>query len=240
SEITAAQYPDLLRIGTLQLPLTYHFEPNHPRDGVTLRVPAPLLPQLPSERLDWLVPGLIEAKAIALVRELPKAMRKNFVPVPDFVRAALSKITFGEGSLPEALGRELLRMTGARVSAEAWAHALSAVESHLRMNIEVVDGRGKFLGEGRDLAELTARFAEASQAALAIPQTEKTQRPVEAKAFAEVAETSQQRIAGLSMTVFPALVEESGVVKEGRFPTQAEADYQHRRALQRLDRKSTR
>jgi ATP-dependent helicase HrpA len=234
SEITAAQYPDQLRIGTLQLPLTYHFEPNHPRDGVTLRVPAPLLPQLPAERLDWLVPGLIEAKAIALVRELPKAMRKNFVPVPDFVRAALSKITFGEGSLPEALGRELLRMTGARVSDEAWAHALSAVESHLRMNIEVVDGRGKFLGEGRDLAELTARFAEASQAALAIPQTEKTQRPVEAKAFAEVAETSQQRIAGLSMTVFPALVEESGVVKEGRFPTQAEADYQHRRALQRL------
>ncbi|MBD7978876.1 ATP-dependent RNA helicase HrpA [Serpens gallinarum] len=234
SEITAAQYPDLLRIGTLQLPLTYHFEPNHPRDGVTLRVPAPLLPQLPAERLDWLVPGLIEAKAIALVRELPKAMRKNFVPVPDFVRAALSKITFGEGSLPEALGRELLRMTGARVSDEAWAHALSAVESHLRMNIEVVDGRGKFLGEGRDLAELTARFADASQAALAIPQTEKTQRPVEAKAFAEVAETTQQRIAGLSMTVFPALVEEAGVVKEGRFPTQAEADYQHRRALQRL------
>ncbi|MBF0673774.1 ATP-dependent RNA helicase HrpA [Pseudomonas sp.] len=234
SEITAAQYPDLLRIGTLQLPLTYHFEPNHPRDGVTLRVPAPLLPQLSAERLDWLVPGLIEAKAIALVRELPKAMRKNFVPVPDFVRAALSKITFADGSLPEALGRELLRMTGARVSDEAWAHALSAVESHLRMNIEVVDGRGKFLGEGRDLAELTARFAEASQAALAIPQTEKTQRPVEAKAFAEVAETTQQRIAGLSMTVFPALVEEAGVVKEGRFPTQAEADYQHRRALQRL------
>ena len=234
SEITAEQYPDQLRIGALQLPLTYHFEPNHPRDGVTLRVPAPLLPQLPAERLDWLVPGLIDAKAIALVRELPKALRKNFVPVPDFVRAALSKIAFGEGSLPEALGRELLRMTGARVPDEAWAHALSAVENHLRMNIEVVDGRGKFLGEGRDLAELTARFAEASQAALAIPQTEKTQRPVEAKAFAEVAETTQQRIAGLSMTVFPALVEEAGVVKEGRFPTQAEADYQHRRALQRL------
>src|SRR5690606_36787882 len=102
SEITAAQYPDLLRIGTLQLPLTYHFEPNHPREGVTLRVPAPLLPQLPSERLDWLEPGLIEVKDIALVCELPKAMRKNFVPVPGFVRAALSKITFGEGSLPEA------------------------------------------------------------------------------------------------------------------------------------------
>ncbi len=234
SEVTAAQYPDHLRIGELQLPLEYHFEPNHPRDGVTLRVPAPLLPQLRAERLDWLVPGLIEAKAVALVRNLPKAIRKNFVPVPDFVKAALSKITFGEGALPDALGRELLRMTGARVPEEAWAEAAVGLESHLKMNIEVVDARGKFLGEGRDLAELTARFSEASQAALAPPQQKAEQKPVEAKGFAQVAEKAQAKMAGLSMTVYPALVEENAVVKEGRFPTQAEADYQHRRALQRL------
>ncbi|MBB6341185.1 ATP-dependent helicase HrpA [Pseudomonas fluvialis] len=234
SEVTAAQYPDQLRLGELRLPLTYHFEPGHARDGVTLRVPAPLLPQLPPERLEWLVPGLLEAKAIALVRGLPKAIRKNFVPVPDFVGAALSKIAFGEGSLPESLGRELSRMTGARVSEEAWAESAAGLEAHLRMNLEVVDARGKFLGEGRDLAELCARFAEASQAALAIPQQKQEQKPVEAKAFAQVAEKTQQKIAGLSMTVFPALVEEAGEVKEGRFATQAEADYQHRRALQRL------
>jgi ATP-dependent helicase HrpA len=233
-EVTAQQYPDILHIGELQLPLSYHFEPNHPRDGVTLRVPAPLLPQLPPERLEWLVPGLLEAKAIALVRNLPKALRKNFVPVPDFVGAALSKLTFAQGSLADSLGRELQRMTGARVSEEAWSEAAAQVDSHLKMNLEVVDARGKFLGEGRDLAELCARFAEASQAALAIPQSDKAQQPVQAKAFAEVAEKTQQKIAGLSMTVFPALVEEGGVVKEGRFPTQAEADYQHRRALQRL------
>ncbi|MCQ4250787.1 ATP-dependent RNA helicase HrpA [Pseudomonas stutzeri] len=234
SEVTAAQYPDHLRIGELQLPLEYHFEPNHPRDGVTLRVPAPLLPQLRAERLAWLVPGLIEAKAVALVRNLPKAIRKNFVPVPDFVKAALSKITFGEGALPDALGRELLRMTGARVPDEAWAEAALGLESHLKMNIEVVDARGKFLGEGRDLAELTARFSEASQAALAPPQQKAEQKPVEGKGFAQVAEKAQAKMAGLSMTVYPALVEENAVVKEGRFPTQAEADYQHRRALQRL------
>ncbi|PZR44134.1 MAG: ATP-dependent RNA helicase HrpA, partial [Ectopseudomonas oleovorans] len=233
-EVTAAQYPDTLRIGELQLPLSYHFEPNHPRDGVTLRVPAPLLPQLQPERLEWLVPGLLEAKCIALVRGLPKALRKNFVPVPDFVGAALDKLVFGQGSLPQALGHELLRMTGARVPDEAWQESAAGLENHLKMNIEVVDAQGKFLGEGRDLAELTARFAEASQAALAIPQQDKTPKTVEAKAFAQVAEKTQQKIAGLSMTVYPALVEEAGVVKEGRFPTQAEADFQHRRALQRL------
>ncbi|KTS98129.1 ATP-dependent RNA helicase HrpA [Pseudomonas parafulva] len=234
SEVTAAQYPDSLQVGELRLPLTYHFEPNHPRDGVTVRVPAPLLPSLPGERLEWLVPGLLEAKCVALVRNLPKALRKNFVPVPDFVKAALARMTFGQGALPQALGHELLRMTGARVPDEAWDESVSLVEGHLRMNIEVVDGQGKFLGEGRDLAELTARFAAASQAALAVPRDAKSEQPVQAKAFSEVKPTAQQKIAGLSMTVYPALVEDNGTVREGRFSTQAEADFQHRRALQRL------
>tara|TARA_R110000868_G_scaffold102573_2_gene282502 strand:+ start:1757 stop:5842 length:4086 start_codon:yes stop_codon:yes gene_type:complete len=233
-EVTAAQYPDILHLGELSLPLSYHFEPNHPRDGVTLRVPAPLLPQLPPERLQWLVPGLLEAKCMALVRGLPKALRKNFVPVPDFVGAALGKLSFADGSLPEALGRELTRMTGTRVSVEAWVESAAQLEGHLRMNIEVVDNQGKPLGEGRDLAELTARFTEATQAGLALPKTAKSQQPVEAKVFSEVAAKTQQQVAGLSMTVYPALVEEAGVVKEGRFPTLAEAEFQHRRALQRL------
>lgn len=125
-------------------------------------------------------------------------------------------------------------MTGARVSDEAWAEAASLVEGHLRMNIEVVDAQGKFLGEGRDLAELTARFAAASQAALALPRNEKAEQPVQAKAFSQVAQTAQQKIAGLSMTVYPALVEDNGSVREGRFSTLAEAEFQHRRALQRL------
>ncbi|GAB6386618.1 ATP-dependent RNA helicase HrpA [Stutzerimonas marianensis] len=234
-EVTAAQYPDALQLGDLQLPLSYDFEPGSERDGVTLRVPAPLLPQLPADRLDWLVPGLIEAKAVALVRGLPKAIRKNFVPVPDFVGAALGKITFGQGSLFEALGRELQRMTGARIPDEAWPEAVANLERHLRMNIEVVDAKGKYLGEGRDLAALTARFAEASQAALAMPPKQaEADKPVEARAFEAVPEKAQQKVAGLSMTVYPALVEEGGGVKEGRFSTQAEAEYQHRRALQRL------
>ncbi|MGK9064714.1 ATP-dependent RNA helicase HrpA [Stutzerimonas chloritidismutans] len=234
-EVTAAQYPDVLQLGELQLPLSYDFEPGSERDGVTLRVPAPLLPQLPRDRLDWLVPGLIEAKAVALIRGLPKAIRKNFVPVPDFVSAALSKITFAQGSLFEALGRELQRMTGARIPDEAWPEAVAGLDRHLQMNIEVVDANGKYLGEGRDLATLTARFAEASQAALAVPQKKaEADTPVEARAFEAVPEKTQQKVAGLAITVYPALVDEGGVVKEGRFPTQAEADYQHRRALQRL------
>ncbi|MBD1601666.1 ATP-dependent RNA helicase HrpA [Pseudomonas typographi] len=233
-EVTATQYPDTLQLGDLSLALAYHFEPNHPRDGVTVRVPAPLLPALPAERLEWLVPGLLEAKCMALVRHLPKALRKNFVPVPDFVRAALERLGFAQGPLPQALGAQLQRMTGARVSDEAWTQAVEEVEAHLKMNIEVVDAQGKFLGEGRNLAELTARFAQASQAALAMPAKAEAQQPVQAKAFANVAHTARQQVAGLDMTVYPALAEEGGEVRQARFATAAEAQWQHRQALQRL------
>src|SRR5690606_25574098 len=73
-EVTAQQYPDQLQLGDLQLPLSYHFEPGHPRDGVTVCVPAPLLPQLPEDRLHWLVPGLLAANCRALIRGRPNAL----------------------------------------------------------------------------------------------------------------------------------------------------------------------
>lgn len=235
TEVTGGQYPDSLQLGQLQLPLSYEFQPGTQSDGVTLRVPAPLLPQLPAERLQWLVPGLLYDKCVALLRGLPKSLRKNFVPVPDFAQAALGRLTFGEGSLYQSLGRELQRMTGVRIADEAWSEAEQGLEAHLRMLIQVIDGAGRVLGQGRDLSDLTARFAEESQAALAIP-TQQTQQPavLDAGHFAQVPGQVQQSIAGLSMTVYPALQEEGGVVRESRFPTRSEADYQHRRALQRL------
>lgn len=233
-EVTANQFPDTLQLNDLTLSLSYIFEPGHDRDGVTVSVPAPLLPQLSKERLNWLVPGLLEQRAIALIRNLPKAIRKNFVPVPDFVKAAIEVMPFAEGSLYQALGQQLLRMTGVRIADEAWVEAEALVDNHLRMNIEVLDINGKKIGEGRDLAELVAKFSKESQAALTITKNEKINKPISIASFNSLPTTAQHKIAGLTMTVYPALSESSEGVKEERFATQAEADYQHRRALQRL------
>lgn len=233
-EVTAGQYPDQLDLGSVQLSLSYHFEPGHERDGVSLSVPAPLLAQLSEARLQWLVPGLLQAKCIALVRGLPKALRKNFVPVPDFVQAALERICFAEGSLFEALGRELTRMTGVRVADEAWQESDTQLEAHFKFNIQVLDAQGKALGEGRDLAQLRSRFAQASQSALALPEAAQAEDKIGAKDFTPLAAQLKQQVAGVSMTVFPGLLEQNGSVVEGRFSTEAEAAYQHRLALQRL------
>ena len=218
----------------IQLPLSYHFEPNHPRDGVTVTIPAPLLAQVPETLLQWLVPGVLTARCIALVRQLPKATRKSFVPVPDYVGAALEGMPFAEGSLTEALGQQLLRMTGVRVSEELWQQACEQLEEHLQMNIEVVDAAGKKLGEGRDLAELRSRFSGASQQALAeLKQVTSAPQAVVSDTFTVEAQ-STHKVAGMAMTVYPALVDSAGEVQEGRFSTQQQADQEHRRALQRL------
>ncbi len=236
SEITAEQYPDHLNWDGLKLPLSYEFEPGHPRDGVTLSVPVPVLLQIPPARLQWLVPGLLEQLCIALVRQLPKALRKNFVPVPDFVRAALEKMPFGEGELTAALGHQLLRMTGVRISDDAWDEAWRGIERHLKMNIEVLDAKGKRMGESRDLSELLGRFGTASQQALGqLREQQQKRQPQEldTRSF-ELDSFKQQKVAGLEMTVFPALIDRDGEVQEGQFASQAQADHEHRRALQRL------
>lgn len=235
SEVRNNQYPDYLLWNGLQLPLSYEFQPGHPRDGVTLSVPVPILLQISPQRLQWLVPGLLEELCIALVRQLPKALRKNFVPVPDFVRAALGKITFGEGELGVALAHQLLRMTGVKIPDEAWPEAFEQLDNHLKMNIEVLDAKGKILGGGRDLSVLLAQFSEASQNALSelAVKDEPQNTELDVSSFS-LQPFEQQKVSGLNMTVFPALVEKSGVVQQGRFASQAQADYEHRRALQKL------
>ena len=231
NEVTAEQYPDTWRWERVALPLTYHFEPNHPADGVTLRVPAALLRQLPEERLEWLVPGLIYDKCLALVRGLPKSLRKNFVPVPDFVRAALERMPFAQGSLTQALARELTRMTGARIADDAWAEV--ELEPHLKMRIEVVDAQGREIASGRDYGELCARLAgQPVEAAAPVSiKSEQTARPA---GTAALPEQVTRRQAGIDVTFWPAWVDHGESVDEELFDIQAQAEAAHRRGVQRL------
>lgn len=235
-EVTAEQYPDVWRWEQVALPLSYHFEPNHEADGVTLRVPAALLRQLPAERLEWLVPGLLFDKCVALVRGLPKALRKNFVPVPDFVRAALERMPFAQGNLTQVLGRELTRMTGARIPDDAWD--LAELETHLRMRIEVLDAAGKVIAQGRDLGLLCSELAGLPQRSAPLPEPQREpERPAGQTALPEQV-TRQQ--AGIAVTFWPAWSEQGGSaeqcvkVAEQLYDTQAQAEQAHRLGVQRL------
>jgi len=86
AEVTQQAFPDSLRVGATELPLEYHFDPGHAADGITLVVPLPLVNQVSPDRGDWLVPGVLEERVTALLRSLPKQLRRSIVPIPDTAR----------------------------------------------------------------------------------------------------------------------------------------------------------
>lgn len=139
--MTQAQYPDHLILAGVAYPVSYHFDPEAEDDGVTLTVPAAMLPQLPVHALEWLVPGLLREKCIALLKSLPKSIRRQVVPIPDWVDAALETLVPDQRPLTEALGEFIRRRTSTRVHPDDWR--LDLLEPHLIMNIRVVDHAGK-------------------------------------------------------------------------------------------------
>jgi len=156
-EIEAA-YPSLWEAGDIKLPLTYQFEPGNEQDGVTLKVPVAQLNQIPIEKLEWVVPGMLRDKCISLVKQLPKQFRKQLVPVPERVDAAMRHLTPGKGWLMASLANALQRVTGVQLTQECWQEI--EIDPYFQMNIQVLDERGKVLGFGRDLAELKLTFSQ--------------------------------------------------------------------------------
>lgn len=207
-EVTENRFPDHFQVSRLQLPLEYHFEPGHLDDGVSLRVPLAALNQLQPEPLEWLVPGLLEDKVTALIRGLPKSLRRNFVPVPDFAHEVLNALPRGEGSLVEGLRRELRRMTGVDVPPEQWD--VVNLEDHYRMNIKVVDGDGTLVARGRDLRALQADLAEhASRTFFAAgPESEWERDGVTRWDFGDLPESIAFTQDGIRIQGYPAVMDE--------------------------------
>src|SRR4029453_18320318 len=137
----AGDYPDTWRQGTHRLRLTYQFEPGSDADGVTVHVPLAVLNQVEPDGFDWQVPGLRQELVTELIRSLPKAVRRNFIPAPPWAASALSGMRPADGPLLEALGRELERAGPVEVPPEAFD--LAKVPDHLRMTFRVVDRRGR-------------------------------------------------------------------------------------------------
>lgn len=154
----AADYPDTFDVNGVRLPLRYAFTPGSEVDGVTVCIPVAALNALSPEPFEWLVPGLLEEKVVTLIRALPKALRRHFVPVPDFARAVLESLPTREGSLEAAVRAELRRMTGIDIPGGLWDELV--LPGHLQMRFEVLDETGALLDSGRDLPALQRSCAD--------------------------------------------------------------------------------
>src|SRR5690606_28321057 len=229
----ADRFPKYFPLGDARLALHYRFEPGHPEDGVTLDLPLHLLRAVDPVRLGWLVPGLVEEKAAALIRGLPKALRRNFVPAPDFARAFVQAHPRAEAdALEGCLARFLARVTGVEVSALDFAAV--ALEPHLRMNLRLAERDGRLLAMSRDLDALRARFGERAERAFAAHAAEGLARAGLTTFPESPLPASVPGAAGVP--AYPALVDEGDAVALRVFADPRQAREEHGRGVRRLAR----
>ncbi|ORC04547.1 ATP-dependent RNA helicase HrpA [Mycobacterium persicum] len=231
--------PDVWRTGDVALPLTYRFEPGAADDGVTVHVPIDVLASLGSDEFAWQVPALREELVTALIRSLPKELRRNFVPAPDTARAVLAAIDPEQEPLLTALQRELRRRSGVLVPIDAFD--LEKLPAHLRVTFAVVSRDGTEVGRGKDLGALQERLATPAREAVAIAvagQVERSGLRTWPDDLPEVSRVVERTVDGRTVRGFPAFVDAGGAVDLRVFATSVEQERAMGPGIRRLLRLS--
>jgi len=231
--ITAHSYPEFWTQDSFKLKLLYNFEPGAIDDGVTVVVPVAILNQISEKGFDWLIPALREELLVALIKALPKALRRNFVPAPNYAEAALANMLPNQSSLIESLAKQLLRMTGVRLDQDVW----QAVElpTHLKMHFRVVNDKQKQLSFGDDLTALKLQLQGNIQETL-VKVAEKGIEKTELLTwnFGDLPTEFKQKHGGYEVKAFPALVDNRSSVEIKLFDHQEDAIAAGKAGLRRL------
>ncbi|MCU8490343.1 ATP-dependent RNA helicase HrpA [Vibrio vulnificus] len=221
SHVTDLDYPNFWHQNGLKLKLSYQFEPGDDSDGVTVHIPLPILNQIDPAGFDWQIPGLRHELVVSLIKSLPKTLRKNFVPAPNYADAFLSRVTAMEMPLLDALEKELRRMTGATVLREDWK--LNQVPDHLKVTFRAVDERNRKLKEHKDLHELKESLKEKVQETLSkVADDDIEQQGLHTWSFGELPQVYQQKRGGYQVKAFPALVDNKDSVEIKLYETEQE------------------
>lgn len=250
-------FPARWRQGDQTLNLAYRFEPGAPDDGVTVVVPLPLLAQLRPDGFDWQVPGMRDELVTALLRALPKTIRRNVVPAADWAEKFSAELAekgpehangLPRTTLVDALAALVQRVANQRVSAADFE--LDRVPAHLLPSFRAVDARGRAVGSDRDLATLQRRLADRArssvEATVARPAARTAAQVAEASpAFAsrtklttwdldELTEVVDTPVAGGVVRGYPALVDEGDSVALRVEATPEDASRHTRAGIRRL------
>ncbi len=223
-------FPDSLEVRGQRLRLSHVFDPADEADGVTVHIPLALLNQFDDGDFECLVPGLLGDKIEALIRALPKQLRKQFIPVPEFARACHEAVTPGEALLPQ-LSRQLRRMTGVEVRPEDWRP--EAIDAHFQMRY-AIEKDGEILVSGRSLKDLQQQFGDAASADFQghARGAELAREGLRDWDFDVLPESLN--LSGSGITSFPALVDYADSVAIELFESRDEADFYHPSGVARL------
>lgn len=233
--VTREQFPDFINFNGVRLKLEYIFDPKLKHDGVCLQVPLMAINSVDKVRCEWLVPGFLKEKVIALIRSLPKNLRKNFVPVPDFADACLQSMAPGEKPLTVALAEQLKRMTGVTISYDDWRTEL--LEPYLFMTYKLLDNNGRTIKQANQLSDLQQgiddQLVEVSK-----PEglSEFERDEVTDWDFGEIGKPQTINQVGVDISLYPALKKEGKKVALRLFESQQLAEQSMRSGLRQLIR----
>ena len=233
SELSTKEYPDTWQQNNLTLPLSYHFSPGDIDDGISVIIPVALLNQCHEEGFDWLIPALRYDLLVALIKALPKTLRRNFVPAPNYAQACLENMNNSQGDLVDAFAKQLLRMTGVRLPEDVWQGVELPV--HLTMNFQIVNEKGKLLQQGRDLNQLKAQLqgkVKASIKQVAEKGIEKSKLTL--WDFGSLPQGYEKKVANMTIKAFPALVDHKNSVAIELFEQEEHAEQAMLNGISRL------
>lgn len=145
-------FPDEVALGNTVLPVSYHYKPGEEADGVTVRVPLPVAEHLTSGQIQWMVPGLREELCRTLLRALPRAVRKQLMPIEPKAAEVAAVFDPGRAEFLPALAAHLTKTYRVEVKAADWAPG--SVPPHLQPRVEVIDQKKRTVVAARDLAEI--------------------------------------------------------------------------------------
>ncbi|MEB8431139.1 ATP-dependent RNA helicase HrpA [Cocleimonas sp. KMM 6892] len=245
SHVQGELYPDHLDVADMILPLSYHFEPGASDDGVTVKIPAAALNQLSSSDFDYLVPGMLEEKITEFIRSLPKQVRKQFVPAPEYAKACLDSLNAianlektkqqtqagknqEKQSIVKAISTALHRITGHRISEDLLEDY--EFSDHMLMRFEVMDESGKVIGSGRNIEKLkktvsykgSGKVAHKSKGA----SSKLERKGIETWDFDTLPESVVMDVSGMKIKAWPALVDKGDSVEIKLFDSPQKAQQQ--------------
>ncbi len=206
AELDPQAFPTGWRQGEALLRVSYRFDPGADDDGLTVHIPLDRLGGVRGEEFAWLVPGLRHELVTALIRGLPKDLRRPLVPVPDTATAVLAAARPRREGLLDAVGRELERQRGVRVDAGTWD--TPALPAHLRPAFQIESDDGTVLARGDDLEALRAELRPTLQRQLAAATPELQVTGLTGWSIGTLDQEVHLPGTGGTATAYPALVDE--------------------------------
>ena len=238
ADVDAEAFPSMWRQADLELPVTYRFEPAGPEDGVTVHIPVEVLNQVSASGFDWQVPGMREELVTALIRSLPKPVRRLLVPVPEHAASITRELAErglcpDDGPLAEVLSTVIRATHGVAIADGDWDW--SRVPPHMRVAFSVEDGQGTVIARGLDLDRLRETAQPQLRRHVAAAGRAFARRGMRTWDLGDLpTEVTSTSSAGRRVEGFPALVDQGDSVALQTLPTRAEAAAEHRLGVRRL------